>query len=186
MPATKAFEKTSIYHSTLVQAGGLTVKLGAVRPSKFKKGTFTIAVRVTGEEAPYWYQIENDYIKDLLEGLERDPNGDTAWLQIRALGSREDADIMIEDAAGHIVTPSMPPTTQGPPDDLWEGGEPTMPATQRVQEASFSDPLAAKYLGCLEAARLAVAEYYKRHGAEPTEAIRNVATTIYIQNGRSY
>lgn len=204
----KTFDKVSVYHSKLVQASAdrLAVQFGSVRESKFKKGTFTIAMKVYGEEdTTYWYQIENDTIKKDLESLPRNEKGDTDWLSIRAEGSRDQAIISVEDVDGQLVNRALPPTIPGPrdsmgnaphkpagpPSNLWEGtdisglaDEPAMTATQRVQEASFSDPLAARYLASLEAAKLAVDEYRKRHGSEPSETVRNIATTIFIQNGR--
>lgn len=175
-PATK-FQNKTMYHSQLVKASPLTMMFtGRVRDSKFEGKPPFISCRVKGSDMEHHYQVENDLCRESLEVIQTDK-----WYEVRAEGSRE----------GAILTISAPITghtgqQEEAPSALWEGGPEgeEMPAQQKAAEVSYSDRNAARYLGALEAARFAVTEYSKRHGQEPSETIRNIATTIFIQNGR--
>lgn len=193
--AAPAFSKKTIYHSELVKAGPLYMMFtGPVRDSKYagKPAYITFKAQQNGEETEHTYNVENDTVREELDNAPKN-----VWLQVRATGSREEAWLALEDANGNPVLKGTPVRDlaqpkdgiktsgpQAPPANEWrkmDGPHPEM-----EQPTDETDPLRARladrYYLALEAANDATQKFAKAHdGLQPSDAVRNIATTIFIQ-----
>ena len=187
--AAATFSSKGVFHSALVKAsqGGLALMFtGPVRDSKYPGKPAYIPFKVHGEEGEHTLNIENDTIRKTLEGLP-----DKVWLVVRADGTRDMAWINVEDTNGNLVTKGIPvmeiaqpkPSQMDAPPNEWR--EVTGPHPVELDEdpdAKLRATLAKKYFLALCAADDAVQRFAKEHaGSQPSDAVRNIATTIFIQ-----
>jgi hypothetical protein len=154
------FEKKGVWHSEFVKAGSVKIQITSdVLKSKFGKEDFVCFKTEDGGE--HTYAIENDGIRATLENLPKN-----TWLTVHASGSRDTAAISVDEA------PTQSQITRTAPKP-----------TPNIQPAT---PLADQMLECLEAAHDAVEKYAANHdGAEPSEAVRAIASGFFIERQRA-
>lgn len=189
------FENKGVYHSALARATDpaaliLTFK-GRPMKSKFKDNHI-VYFTVEGDETEYILTVENDGIKQQLEGT---PTG--VPLAVRAHGSRDSATLEILDREGNLIFPGemVDPAWPGEtsPNAPSNGGanghapEPIWPddATPAAEAPTGMTPMARTYLGCLEDAHQAIEAFEGTGGRRVTDEHIRIATTLLIQrNGR--
>lgn len=172
------FPKTTVYHSTLVAAGTVQVLItNDPQPTKFKKenqhGTW-IGFKYTynGKSKDHQLTIENQRVHDKLKGLKGH------MVQLTASGSREEADVIVDDVAqpgSSVVTKAraaQPPAANGAPPDA---------DTLRAAKRSLMQHVNAQLMA-MEAVLLMSDEWDKRHPETPmNEAIfEHFASNFYI------
>ena len=188
MPATATFPKKSVWHSDLVKAStsGLAIMLvGPVRDSKFAGKPPYVVFKVHGEDTDHTLSIENDGIKETLSGIPAN-----TWVVIRAEGTRDQAYIMVEDAQGNVVLRGTAPkdiaqpaqaSLEVPPANEWREVTGPHPVELDPKLADARAKLAERYYLSLCAAQEAITRFANDHGGmQPSDAVRNAATTLFI------
>ena len=184
MPAV-ASQRRTLYHSKLREFGPVVAEFSSKpRPSKFPGKPEYCHVIINGQELEY--QCETPEIAAHLQDVPlRTP------VRIEALGSKDAAVLDVRPA----VDPSdlcqnfagSSPETSRRRDDV-----PATTAAASQQNRVAPAPVAPQQATCSrdywEALGVAVAlveQFKKRHGREPSEAERTIATTLYIEGNRS-
>ncbi len=172
MPAVAHIKKT-VWHSQLREMGPVTVQFThKPRPSKFPGKPEYCRFVLDGIE--HDYQCETPAISEQLQAV---PLGQP--LRIHALGSKEAAHLEVERAA------NLPPAGSST-----EAPTTVARATQqnRVQApapAPVAPTCSRGYWDALDVAVELVARFKAKHGREPSEAERAIATTLFIELNRS-
>ena len=166
------FPQATVWHSTLRErtaANPVRLMLTSLpRPSKFKDRPDFVTFQVEGDSTSYTYQCESPEIRDQLDKLPV-----REWLDVRAFGAKDAAVLEVEPVSpsGEIsagVNKSSSTRVEKPAEDAVE-----------------SPSLARGYFEALDAAVLLVEAFKRRHGREPSEAERAIATSLYIECNRT-
>ena len=167
MPAqSRPFTRKTVYHRELRQASPVSISLlSHPRPSKFPDRLPFCQFCVEGEAGVYQLQVENAAVEEALRALPLN-----RYVTVAASGARDSAVLTVID--GDITLP-FPPA-------------PPAPAAPKAPTPAPAEPsIARSYAEALVAAEKLVSAYRKRFGGEPSEAIRCIATALYIERQRS-
>jgi hypothetical protein len=163
--------KRALYHSELrerTEAGPVEVQLlSHPRESKYKGKPPYCRMIFAGEQFERAYEVENDAVRATLEALPINTP-----LRIVATGSRDEAQIEV-----HGAPASAAPARREPP--------PAERAAPAAAAAAESPSLARSYFEALEVAASMVETFKERHGREPTECERSIASALWIEHNRS-
>ena len=187
----KAFEHAGVFHSALVKAtaGGPMALMftGKPRDSKYPGKPPFVGFKAQNDDTAYTLNIENDGIRNVLSDVPLN-----VWVMVRAEGTREQAYVLVDDANGNpvlrgtpvseIAQPKNPVAQDGPPPNEWRKVNGPHPVELDDTATKQRELLAERYFLALCAADDAVQRFAKEHaGSQPSDAVRNIATTIFIQ-----
>lgn len=187
--ATKTFDKRSLYHSDLAKVGEVTVQFtGKPRDSQYPGKPRWVGLMIQGDDTKYTLNIEN---ADVEKSIAAAPLN--AWVSVRAEGRGDQAFMLIEDGNGSPMLkgdtrPAQPvsaplprnPQASGPPANEWP--DETTPTPTNSEDDATRKRLADRYYLALSAAQEACNRFATDHqGLQPSDAVRNIATTIFIQ-----
>jgi hypothetical protein len=170
MPETTAQTRT-LYHSRLRDLGRVVAVLThKPRASKFSGKPDYCRFIIDGAE--FDYQCESPTIAEQLQAVPLNTP-----LRIHALGSKEAAHLEVEQAEAGPTGPMFYPATT------------SRTAAQNRVQAPAPTPAAPTcsrgYWDALDVAVELVARFTAKHGREPSEAERAIATTLFIEFNRS-
>ena len=163
-------KRSNLYHSALremTQDGPVRLQvLEEVRESKWAGKPCYCLIKLENEEAGRYLQVENDEVRATLDSA---PRG--SWLSVVALGSRETAvlEVVSEEAAAAPVANRIARDIRQVVKD----------------EDNAPGSISGEYWRTLRMAQAMVAAFKKEFGAEPSEAERAIATTLFIERCRS-
>jgi hypothetical protein len=168
------FEKKTVYHSALRNAGPLEVQIThGFQQSKFKGKPPFITFRVRDDAESYTYTPENEGIEHELAAVVEQTDRST-WLRVHAVGEREGAEMHVETldsapAPAATTRRSAPPAAHSPHQD----------------EGTGRPPLAREMWTALEAGRQLIEQFNTMHGREPSDAELRVGLSLFIELQRS-
>jgi hypothetical protein len=171
------FPKVTVYHSTLRERTAenpVRLMLTSLpRASRYPGKPEYVTFEVVGDSTSYTYQCETPAIREQLDSLPV-----REWLDVRAFGAKDAAVLEVEPVSTSVDAPARSPMGEMSPIGNTPAG-----VTHGSHEAAPS--LSRAYWDALDAAVAIVEAFRKRHGREPSEAERCIATGLWIEQNRS-
>ena len=175
------FDKKTVYHSDLVKADGLSLRLkGDVRKGKYG---LIVPTNVMGDPADhdYWLAVENDGCANVLRGMQK-----SQWYVVHAAGSRDSASL----SAVPLTTGADVPQPVAVPQAAVQELDLEVPAgvpvshTPAPAPAPASPDLQAMLQQCMVEAGEIVDAFQVARGRAPSQVDQDLAVTLFIEKNK--